>query len=414
MYIEEIIDKLVGIGSWTITHGTYFLEARDKKMLESFSSQLDRQSGFTEKQSVLCLSILQKYQTNISQYLGRDIGIFLENPQFRIPKRVISQTRSVSIVDTDNADIKKIRINFPYDENLITSIKQYREKYLKERFSGKFMFNSSHVDWNPESRSWDFNLVEEHVSWIHEKFENLGFVFDEKFLKFAEDIRNIKNDMENHIPMVIFKDFQFEYKNIHKNIPQPSSTHLLEVLFEAKKYGISTWDENIDAALGDLSINHFTQDFLKTSESQILLDPAKYQFFDLEDVVNFSKNIVIVIPGGTELHSLKTSYEFLSSMGIKNDEMTVLFRLDSSAGKMCNDFVKEQQLNNPITDKIKIIFISIKVPKPLISSGKHIDAIINLGNNSAHYSVKNLLKNHHTVISCNLKTPRLERFNANV
>lgn len=414
MYIEEIVDKLVGIGSWTITENVYFLETRDRGVLESFSTQIDRQVGFTEKQSALCLTILKKYQPSISKYLGRDIDIFLENPQFRIPKRVISQTKTVDIVDTDDVNVKKIRVSFPYNEALINDIKQYREKYQKTRFPGKFIFNAGHVEWNPTTRSWDFNLAEEHVDWIYEKFENLGFVFDQTFLNFVEDIKKIKNNIENYVPMVIFNNSQFEYKNTHKNIPAPSSNHLLEVLFEAKKYGIQTWDENIDAALNDLSINSFTHEFLKTEESQILLDSTKYQFFDLEDVIKFSKNIVVVIPGGSELHSLKTSYESLLTMGIKNEEMTVLFRLDSSAGKMCNEFVKEHHLNNPITDKIKIIFISIKVPKPLIASGKPIDAIINLGNNSAHYSVKNLLKNHHSVITCNLKPPRLERFNANV
>jgi hypothetical protein len=88
----------------------------------------------------------------------------------------------------------------------------------------------------------------------------------------------------------------------------------------------------------------------------------------------------------------------LNDLGYTNDQLAVLFRLDSSAGYLCNEYVKNHNLNNLINEKIKIFFISGKVPKPLVSSLPSIDAIINLGSNSAHYTQRNLLKQHHCVI----------------
>jgi hypothetical protein len=411
MYIEDILDNLVGFGSWQHKGTVDFIASRDLRLLTSFNDQAQRSLGFTEKQSTLCVTMLTKYTNSISLYLNRDISIFLENPQFRIAKRTINQEKNVKIVLSNEIDQAKIKLSFPYDEGLVGSIKEYRSSYLKQRQIHWGMYTSGHIDWNMETRTWDFNLCEEHVAWIHSALQNKGFIFDENFINFVAEIENIKNNIENHVPMVIFNQSQFEYKNIHKNIPQPNSNHLLEVLFDAKKYGISTWDENIDLALEDNSINDFTRHFLKTEKPEIELDTKIFQLVDLEDIVTYSKNVVVVVPGGSELESLRQTFKFFTSIGIQRDEMTVLFRLDSSAGKMCNEFVKENQLNNPITDKIKIIFISIKVPKPLLSSGKTIDAIINLGQNSAHYSVRNLLKNHHCVINCSLtKQKREERF----
>ena len=79
--------------------------------------------------------------------------------------------------------------------------------------------------------------------------------------------------------------------------------------------------------------------------------------------------------------------------------MTVLFRLDNDKGKDFNEFVKMFQLNNPLDEKIKIVFLSGKIPKTLINYNREIDVIINLGDEAAHYTQKNLVKNHHCVIN---------------
>jgi len=83
-----------------------------------------------------------------------------------------------------------------------------------------------------------------------------------------------------------------------------------------------------------------------------------------------------------------------------------MFRLDSSSGKICNDYIKQNKLNTPINDEIKFVFVSGKIPKPLIDSGKTFDAVIHFGTNSAHYTLKNFVRNHHNVISMNLPNQR--------
>jgi hypothetical protein len=414
MYIEDIIDKLVGMGSWVYTARATFMQDRDFNFLTSISNQTERQTGLTEKQANLSLTILKKYSNDISKYLSKDIEYALENPQFKLPRRVINQQKRVDIVKDQNHRDKKIRISFPYDEGVIEMIKNYKNIYVKTKYPDRYINLSNFVDWNQDTRTWDFALLEENIAWCHENLETRGFLFDEEFSTYIENIKNIKNNIADYVPMVVFKNNQFEYHNIHKSMPQPTSTNLLEVLFEAKKHGISTWDENIDLALSDISINDFTRVFFKNEKSQITAKNNIYEIFDLEDVINLSNKIAVVIPGGSELESLKIFHKFLLGMGISNEEMTVLFRLDTNAGKMCNEYVKENGLNNQFDEKIKIIFVSIKLPKPIISSDAEFDVIINLGNNSAHYTVKNLIKNHHCVINYNVKIPKNSLSNGNL
>jgi hypothetical protein len=177
----------------------------------------------------------------------------------------------------------------------------------------------------------------------------------------------------------------------------------------AKQYGISTWDESIETAISDISINDLTKLYFKSgTTTTINVDNKLFGLEDFKDIIDFSKTTLFVIPGGSELDTLKLSYEFLKSIGITNDTMTVLFRLDSSAGKMCNDFVKDNALNNPLTENIKIVFISARVPKPLLASRLPLDVIINLGTNSAHYTVKNLIQNHHNVLNYTIERPKKE------
>jgi hypothetical protein len=403
MYIEDIIDSLVGVGSWVFKKSNSFLSVKDITLLTSFDSQTGRGLGLTEKQRNLAMSILKKYNGSLNDYFSKRIDNFLDNPQFKLPKRVLSQIRTVTIIADSETNIKKIRLAFPYDENLIATIKEYRVQYAKQRFTKNTTYTSGIIEWNNQTNTWDLLLYEEHVDWIYKNLSGSGFTFDDEFLSYVEEINNIKNTMENYIPMVIFNGTNFELKNSHKNIPAPTSDQLLDVLFEAKKYGISTWDENIDIALSDISINDFTRDFLKNTQDQITVTSPKYQLVDIEETVNHLGTLVVVVPGGSELEGLSTIHKFMKNIGISDNKMSVLFRVDSSAGKICNEYIRENNLNNSISENTKIIFISIKVPKPLLASGKTIDAIINLGSNSAHYSVKSLLKNHQCVINYNTK-----------
>lgn len=399
MYIEDIIDKAFGVSSWFAVDPAPAMPSYDYTLISSFAEQLTKNNALTEKQATVAERILSKYSSEISRCIGQDITSALAQPTYRLGKRVINQAKTVQIVELNNNE-KVISVTFPYNENLVTQIKSYRSEFNKKIIALSGYVHNNQIDWNPETRSWIFALREDFADWIYETLKPLDFVFDQEFENIHAEIKNIKETMEKYIPMVIFDNHCFKFVNVHQNIPQPTSTDLLEVLFEAKKYGINCWDDAIEAALCDKSINHFTKKILQDSSGENLpKNGEKLSNNDLKDAINYFNNILVTIPGGSELESLKYFHNFMKELGISDENMTVLFRLDSSSGAICNEYVKANNLNNQITEKIKIFFISGKVPKPLITSGVEFDAIINLGSNSAHYTQRNLIKNHHCVIN---------------
>lgn len=403
MYIEDIIDNLVGIGSLGNSRAD-FLAAYDDTLLSSFDSQLSSGLGLTEKQQALAVRILKKHSQEISNLISKPVELFLENPQFRSPPRSINHSKTVKLVKDQENKRSLIRVSFPYDEKLVNDIKVYKRVTSIKRPSVSRPINYEDIFWNTQSRTWDFHLREEHIDWLSSKLSSEGFSFDNELVEFSKEISKVKNQIEKYVPMVIFDGKNFKFSNTHKNIPQPQSSDLLEVLFYARKYGISTWDENIDQALNDVTINSYTKTLLsKKIDGDIVIDPEIVKIDELSDTIDYIGNTVFVIPGGDEYSMLTMAHRFLQRIGIRNDQISVLFRLDGNSGKICNDYVKDNQLNNPINENIKIFFISTKVPKPLLKTSTTIDAIVNLGSTTVHYTLKNLLKNHHFVINYTTK-----------
>lgn len=383
------------------------LSTYDQTLLASFSDQLERGNGLTEKQATVAERILTKYSSEFSQFFGQNIDPFLQAPKYKLGKRVINQAKTVKLIN-NKENVKVISVAFPYNDEVVNKIKTFRTIFNKTLVSHLGYVRFPQIDWNTESRSWIFSLREDLVNWVYNTFQPLGFEFDQEILDLYENIENIKNSFEQYVPMVVYSDNSFKYINTHENIPQPTSTDLLEVLFNAKKYGIFCWDESIDIALNDKSINHFTKKLLRENTgTELPQNGEKLTKADLKDTIDYFKKILVTIPGGSELESLRYFHKFMKDSGIPNENMSVLFRLDSSSGTICNDYVKTNNLNNPISDKIKIFFISGKVPKPLISAGVEFDAIINLGGNSAHYTQKNLVKNHHCVINYTIERDKI-------
>jgi hypothetical protein len=111
--------------------------------------------------------------------------------------------------------------------------------------------------------------------------------------------------------------------------------------------------------------------------------------------------VLVVIPGGHELETIKILDEFLISIGVNNKEVSVLFRTDNKTDPDFNVFVKEKYFNNPIDDNTKVTMISRQIPKSLLKSNLHYNSIIDFGKAILHYRIKSYLRNHENVILVN-------------
>lgn len=386
-YIEDLIDRLAVNGRYLFSTPLQVL-TDDYNVLYSLSSQVERGHGLTERQRKLALRLVAKYSNELAKEF--EVHTLLGAPEFRLPVRVLSSSKNVTIKNINDTEV--IAIQFPYDEYLVNHIKKHGNGS-----NGTVIIEKGYPSWDYDQRAWILQLSEANISFVGTLIDET-FEIDDQFHSYLTQVREIEENVENYIPMVAYRDEKFVFLNTSDRIPQPTGYDLIKIMLEAKKYGITCWDDAIDIAVKEL--NQTIHKFLSSGVGKTPLLNAPMS--DIKDLIDFSDNVLFVIPGGSELEHLTYSHQFLKSIGYQNEEMTVLFRLDSSFGLMCNSYIKDHQLNSPISEQTKFTFISGKLPKPLIESGKEFDLVVHFGTNSAHYTLKQFIKQHHNVISMSL------------
>jgi len=388
MYIEDLINRLASDGVY-LFNPELALSRFDKPIVHSLSLQILQGKGFTEKQGTLAVRIVKKYVNQLNTDLKMDVNPILADQRFKFPFRVIDFLKTITVKKHSDINKKIISVSFPFDNQLVDKIKTYKRNSSR----------SNTISWNTESRSWDFDFVEEHVDWISNHFADSSFVIDDKFTNISEQIEEIKNSLEDHIPMITFENNKFFYKNVPNSVVQPADDEdVVSVVATGKKYGITTWCDHVDNLINELKLDSALHGFLTNS-----LKSDKLSLKQIFSIVNFSLPWLVIISGGSELKQIKLCHSMLEQNGIPANEMSTLFRLSNENGNEFNNYVKENKLNGPVSKNTKIVFISGKVPKPLIEADVNFSCILSFGILGVHYTLSNYLKNHHFVLNYALK-----------
>jgi hypothetical protein len=383
--VEDLIIKLA--------FASAKINSYDQQLVNSFADQVGRGSGFTEKQGNLALKILKRHSGILSTLYLADITNFITNPTYKYPIRRLNNTRKISIIKKDPFG-SVIKVEFPYSDDYVNKIRAKKNEL-------------GHAVWDKEEKSWIFSLCEANLVFLTEFIKDEKFQCDEQFEKYQNQLEEIIKNMEQYVPMLVLDEKTPKFTNVSGYIPVLETNDILTAIFEARKNGIFTWDETISNFLESDNVPEVVRNFLKTDPGEKFhVEPKNTPMQELDWVIKYLGPSIFVIPGGSELEKLEQSYNFLKSVGIDNDQMSVMFRLPSDTHKKFNDFVKTNSLNSPITEKTKIVFISSKLPKPLLKSKVHFNSIVNLGFGGVHYSIKNYVENHHNTIYFSEKSNR--------
>lgn len=378
MYIEDLIQKL------EVMQG---MNSYDAKIISSFSVQCWLgTSGLTEKQAALAIKILNRYEKKLSAYLTVSVKPFLDNPTYRNPLRKINtKTYKVSIVNHDQWG-KAIKVEFPYDQIHIEAIRASRDKITYAIF-------------DREQTAWHFSLEEASIVLIKNLFKNVEVDFDENFQKYLKQVNNVLENMENFVPMLVLDNGTPKLKNVSDHTPEIKSTEVLPSIFEARKYGVSTWDDKIDTYLNSENVNPVTKDFLTSQmNSKFFVNSDNLPISSISDIVKYLKTCLIIVPADKELSKTSLVYNFLIEQGYQSNQMSVMFRLPSDSGAEFNEFVRNNKMNNQITSETKFVFVCSKMPKPLIKRNINFDLILNLGYVSPHYTLQHYLRNCQNIV----------------
>lgn len=361
------------------------LNAWDQKLVYSFADQIGRGLGFTEKQGSLALKIVKRHSASLSAALNKDISHFLENPTYRYPFRKINSLKKITVV-ADPLYGKVAKVEFPYNEDYVTEIRKHRDEL-------------GFAQWNGDQKAWIFGLTENTIGFLSILMDKEQFDCDDEFRNYVNQYKEIQNNLEKYVPMLVLENNEPKIVNISENTPILKSKDILSAIFEARKYGVVTWDVEISNFIESDKVHHITRDLLKTEPGEnFSVNSEKVEISDLTQIIEHMSPCLFVIPGGSELEKTEMSYEFLSSVGIRNDEISVMFRLPSTTHKKFNDFVKNNNLNNSIGSDTKVVFVSSKMPKPVLKSKIKFNSVINLGFGNVHYTMRDYVGKHENLI----------------
>lgn len=384
MYIEDLIN-ILWMGS------SPNLNRFDNNMLNSFVNQMFTGLAFTEKQSIVILRILKKQKTYLEQTIGQNLDQILDNPKWKSPFRTISTAKKMSLNQNDVYGTV-IKVEFPYDENIIKKIHELKQTH-------------NFAQWDKDKKAWIFPMSEQNLSHLMDLAQEYQFQYTDELAEFFNQIKKIKENIENYVPMLVWENNEPKLVNFSPNLVKIESKTILSAVFEARKYGFYVWDSFIDQYLNSDDILQTTREFLNCSPiTTFNINPEKIPLSDLRQIVNHMFPMIFIIPGGSELEKLNLAYNFLQDIGVDNTDISVLFRLPSETHKDFNDFVKNEGLNNPTTETTKVIFLSSKLPKTVLKLNRKFNLIINLGYGSVHYTMRNFISKHENTINYAVKT----------
>lgn len=358
----------------------------DNTLFNSLYTQLIFNQGFTEKQANLVIKVLHKYASSYKKITSIDILPFLANPTYTIPIRKNQTSKKITICDHTDW-IKAIKIEFPYDDAMVEEMRKVKShKHIKGFYSGA-------------EKSWYFALNEAAIEFVEQFNDKFSFEIDEHFENLIKQKKNIIDSFEKFVPILSKKENTYKIENIDYKFPEFNFETPLEAAFAARKMGIFTWDEEIDQYLNSNDVDKLTLMFLKSDPGEkFAVNGEEHDFYEFKNIINYLNPCLIVIPGGSELEHISFVYNFLKQIGIKNKEISTMFRLPSESGKDFNDYVKINQINSPISEKTKVVFISSKLPKPIIESQIKFHTLINLGIGGVHYTIREFVANHENII----------------
>lgn len=387
LFVEDLITLLAKGTNMPVSQ-------KDITLITSFAKQILSGNALTQKQANISVSILKKY----SGYLEKVTGIsvldkWLNPPTFRFPPRAVSQLKHVSICN-DQYHGKLIKLEFPYNDSWLLEVKKAKEKKLT-------------FFWDKDSRSWNFLLQEQAIGFVIKFIEGKNFTVDAEFENFQINYKKLLENIDIYVPMLTKKQNDLKFVNISPFLPKLESKNTISALFEARKRGIFTWDTNIDQYIDSDQVTNTTREFIRQEPLQpYFINALTVPLFDLKDIVLNLTPSLFVIPGGSELEILRSSLKFLHSIGIKSEEISVLFRLPNETDKEFNQFIKLNHLNNAISEITKVVAVSSKIPKTIIKSKIRFHLILSFGTTNTHYTMRDYLKRHENLVVYSQEQPQ--------
>lgn len=377
MYIEDILTLLLK---------SYIkINPYDLSVLRSLDDQYSAGNLYTQKQADMLIRILKKYNSLLQTLIP---NIDVSSLEFKSTFRSIDKTKKMSIVLSDKDFTKFIKIKFPFNTEIIKELKDLHQSGLSSMYEI--------ID-----RSWMCPLTENNIIKLISVIDKFQFEVDEELSQYIAQIKVIQENFEKYIPSLLLTDNTYKIVNLPSQVEIPEMNTLENALFTARKFGVTVWDSNVETQL----LNQFdpiTIRFLKNNPKELFhLTDENSSINDLQTIIKNLLPCLVILPQNNELNTLKNTVEFFNKIEIPAKNMSVMFRLSNSTDSDFNEYVKNNNLNSPLSNETQAVFISQELPKTLVKSNKKFNSILLKSTAPVSSKLSRLTRYHENVIVLN-------------
>ena len=385
--VEDYLEVLAGLQG----NDKIKIDSADGTIMYSIARQVFRGKAFTDKQlDVVCIKL--NYYGNQFKDLGYvNLQEVLNMQITRQPLRQVDRSQWIKVVDEPvmkkprftvsgmrskqlpKDNVKEtdsyIAIRFPFSKKIIQVIEQLAHAHR----TGYYHEKGTHIHY--------FKITENSVYDIVKNFKNKSYDIDQEILDYAEQVKKIKNNPHDHIPGV----YKLQLKNtskvleehITKDLGKLDNNNVYLYKDRAILYGLDYFTDDIHNYTNSKSV--LTQRIINRSEPHVFISNREWSLdaviSSLVELKRFP--LLIVVPEKNPLDHLSVTYQSLKGF-IRQDKISVMFRLDNKTDKNFNQYIKDNNLNNSLAKDTEVVYISSnkKFPKPLFKSDWSLQSVL--------------------------------------
>lgn len=351
------------------------LDRSDYNLINSFSRQLARRIGFTDRQYELAKTKIDYYS---EQLTGLDLDAIKQT--LELPIREIDRARWIDIDETN----QNILIRFTFSKKLISNIEQLKRHIDKE-----------HWNYDKENKTHIVTYTERNLFDVVESFKDKNFELKPLVKDLYEKLSEFS--IGDYVPGV----YNYEVKNmpqqgidsIVKELGEPSKDNLVLYRDRSIRYGLDYFDDDLDSILSQTT--PLVGKLANRKTKSVIIHK---EYVNVEDVVLALEElkrlpVIIVLPNSEAHDALVTIHERIKNI-VPSKDISTMFRMenDKEEGSYLNDYIRKENINNKLAFNTKIVYtLENKVPKPLLKADFDPMSLLVVSVGSSPFSLRKLL-----------------------
>jgi len=370
------------------------LVSSDYNLINSFSKQIVRRIGFTDRQYELAKRKVDDY----ASYFTFIKDLESVKNRLDIPLREIDRSRWIKIVEHQGSNrlyqAEKspfIAVRFTFQKKLISAIEKL-QNVVPEK-----------PEYDRENKIHYFPYSERALWEIVQALKDKNFELDDLVKQTITKIETFQE--QDHIPGV----YNLKIKNLNNNainyiissIGEPSIENLYQYKDRQEMLGLLHFDdEDLNISLNQLSI--LSKKIVKRKKFNIFINKSEYDFnLVVSSILELHRfPLLVILPSKEMLNGLSTVHKAFSGI-IMPDSQSVVVRMENSSeeGANFNQYIKDYQLNNSVDKNTKIVYTDTnKIPKPLVKDGWSPDAVLLLDSSKPNSKLLSFISSSDLII----------------